>query len=104
MEGRTVHCSSLLPLIHPFQSLLSKGMIYDFVLYHISFLVDKGHSFIVVDYVFMYTVGVGDLVAECRLVGVSAKEKLRKVIEWVQRAGSTFSGIQPHGYPLPVFP
>lgn len=52
----------------------------------------------------MYNVAVGDLVAECRLVGLRAKEKLRKVIEWVQRAGSTFRRIQPpYGHTLQVF-
>ncbi|KAL5558372.1 hypothetical protein UlMin_034583 [Ulmus minor] len=63
VDARTVQCSSLVSLIHPYQSLVSKG--------------------------------VDELVAECR-VGVTTKEKLRKVIEWVQRAGSSFCSIQRH--------
>ncbi|PON59827.1 hypothetical protein PanWU01x14_157220 [Parasponia andersonii] len=68
LEARTVHCSSLLPLIiHPCQSLVSRGM--------------------------------DELVAECR-IGIVAKEKLKKVIEWLQRAGSTtFCSNQPHCHP-----
>ncbi|GMN39670.1 hypothetical protein TIFTF001_008902 [Ficus carica] len=63
LEGRAIHCSSLLPLIHPYQTLVSKGL--------------------------------DELVAECR-VGITVKEKLRKVLEWVKRAGSAFCNIQPH--------
>ncbi|XWS23784.1 hypothetical protein CRYUN_Cryun28dG0045100 [Craigia yunnanensis] len=55
-EARTVDWSSLHHLVHPYDSLVSKGAV--------------------------------ELVAECR-VGITAKEKLRKVIEWVQRTGYT---------------
>ena len=41
------------------------------------------------------SVGVGELVAKCR-IGIAAKEKLKKVIEWLQRAASTFCSIQRH--------
>ncbi|EXB44352.1 hypothetical protein L484_020164 [Morus notabilis] len=63
LEGRAIYCSSLLPLVHPYQSLVSKGL--------------------------------DELVADCR-VGITVKEKLRKVIEWVKRAAYTFCSIQPH--------
>ncbi|XP_007018999.2 PREDICTED: uncharacterized protein LOC18592295 isoform X2 [Theobroma cacao] len=53
-QARTVDWSSLHRLVHPYNSLVSKGSV--------------------------------ELVAECR-VGIAAKEKLRKVIEWVQRTG-----------------
>lgn len=56
VEARTVQYSSILRLIHPYDSLLSKG--------------------------------VDDLMGTCR-VGGTAKEKLRRVIEWVQRTRST---------------
>ncbi|XP_021283820.1 uncharacterized protein LOC110416234 [Herrania umbratica] len=55
-QARTVDWSSLHRLVHPYNSLVSKGAV--------------------------------ELVAECR-VGIAAKEKLRKVIEWVQRTGYT---------------
>uniref|UniRef100_A0A7C9AK15 Uncharacterized protein n=1 Tax=Opuntia streptacantha TaxID=393608 RepID=A0A7C9AK15_OPUST len=56
VEARTVQYSSILRLIHPYDSLLSKG--------------------------------VDDLMGTCRVRG-TAKEKLRRVIEWVQRTRST---------------
>ncbi|OMO62607.1 hypothetical protein CCACVL1_22724 [Corchorus capsularis] len=59
-QARTDDWSSLRPLLHPYDSLLSKGAV--------------------------------ELVAESR-VGLSAKEKLRKVIEWVQRTGYTALNI-----------
>ena len=37
---------------------------------------------------FIHVVGAVELVAECR-VGIAAKEKLRNVIEWVQKTGYT---------------
>ncbi|GMY06815.1 LOC100273399 isoform [Fagus crenata] len=63
LEATTVQCSSLQCLIHPHESLLSKG--------------------------------VDDLIASCR-VGITTKEKLRKVIEWLQRSGSTLCNINSH--------
>ncbi|XVE55375.1 hypothetical protein DITRI_Ditri03aG0153600 [Diplodiscus trichospermus] len=56
LEARTVDWSSLRRLVHPYDSLVSKG--------------------------------ADELVAECK-VGIVAKGKLRKVIEWVQRTGYT---------------
>ncbi|XP_062099198.1 uncharacterized protein LOC133805111 isoform X2 [Humulus lupulus] len=69
VEGRMIHCSSLLPLIHRFNSLASKGM-------------DK-------------------LVGECR-IGITTKEKLKKVIKWLQRTGFAFCSIQPQGHPKKI--
>ncbi|KAB1205355.1 hypothetical protein CJ030_MR7G010697 [Morella rubra] len=40
----------------------------------------------------LFSKGADDLIADCRL-GITTKEKLRKVIEWVQRAGSTLCKI-----------
>ncbi|KAF8404150.1 hypothetical protein HHK36_009030 [Tetracentron sinense] len=65
VEGGTVQFSSLLRLVHPYESLISKG--------------------------------VDELLADCR-VGKTTKAKLRKVIEWVQRAGSTLHNVQLHTY------
>ncbi|GMP46964.1 hypothetical protein CsSME_00014923 [Camellia sinensis var. sinensis] len=63
VEARTIQCSSLLCLVHPSESLVSKG--------------------------------VEGIIGECR-VGVRTKEKLRKVIEWVQQTGSTLCNVQLH--------
>ncbi|KAK9270936.1 hypothetical protein L1049_026524 [Liquidambar formosana] len=63
VEARTVQCSSLQCLVHPYESLVLKG--------------------------------ADDLIIDCR-VGITPKEKLRKVIEWVQRAGSTLHNIELH--------
>ncbi|KAK4572898.1 hypothetical protein RGQ29_031054 [Quercus rubra] len=63
VEARTVQCSSLQCLIHPHESLLSKG--------------------------------VDDLIANCR-VGTITKEKLRRVIEWLQQSGSTLCNLNLH--------
>ncbi|XP_044510500.1 uncharacterized protein LOC123229012 isoform X2 [Mangifera indica] len=57
VEARTDQYSSLQCLIHPYESLLSKG--------------------------------VDDLILDCQ-VGKTTKEKLSKVIEWVQRTKSNF--------------
>lgn len=38
-------------------------------------------------------IGVDELTANCR-VGLAAKEKLRKVVEWAKGAGSTFQNIR----------
>ncbi|XP_010272827.1 PREDICTED: uncharacterized protein LOC104608507 isoform X1 [Nelumbo nucifera] len=65
IEARTVHFSSLLCLVHPYDLLESKG--------------------------------VDDLLANCR-VGNTTREKLRKVIEWVKRTGSTDHNVQLHNY------
>uniref|UniRef100_A0A5B6YH09 Uncharacterized protein n=1 Tax=Davidia involucrata TaxID=16924 RepID=A0A5B6YH09_DAVIN len=46
--------------------------------------------------IFIY-VGADDLIGDCR-VGITTKEKLRKVIEWVQRAGSTLHNVKFHSY------
>ncbi|MBA0623857.1 hypothetical protein Godav_009292 [Gossypium davidsonii] len=63
-EARTVDWSSLLRLVHPYQSLVSKSAI--------------------------------ELVAECRM-GIVVKEKLSKVIEWVQRTGYiAIDNIEPN--------
>ena len=40
-------------------------------------------------------IGVDELMANCR-VGLVAKEKLRKVVEWVKGARSTFRNIKWH--------
>nr|XP_048332458.1 uncharacterized protein LOC107406804 isoform X2 [Ziziphus jujuba var. spinosa] len=47
--------------------------------------------------------GVGDLVAECRVIGLTAKEKLTKLMEWLLRSASasTFSDFQPYRHALP---
>lgn len=38
LEGRAIYCSSLLPLVHPYQSLVSKGTIlFYFYLYFYHF-------------------------------------------------------------------
>ncbi|KAI8004377.1 hypothetical protein LOK49_LG08G01641 [Camellia lanceoleosa] len=63
VEARTIQCSSLQCLVHPSESLVSKG--------------------------------VEGIIGECR-VGVRTKEKLRKVIEWVQQTGSTLCNVQLH--------
>lgn len=63
VEARTIQCSSLLCLVHPSESLVSKG--------------------------------VEGIIGECR-VGVRTKEKLRKVIEWVQQTGSILCNVQLH--------
>ncbi|XP_030505115.1 uncharacterized protein LOC115720088 isoform X2 [Cannabis sativa] len=68
VEGRMIHCSTLLPLIHHHNSLASKGM--------------------------------DELVEACR-IGTTTKEKLTKVIKWLQRTGFTFCSIQPQGHPYP---
>ncbi|KAK9023579.1 hypothetical protein V6N11_003794 [Hibiscus sabdariffa] len=63
-EARTDEWSSLLRLVHPYQSLVSKSAI--------------------------------ELVAECRM-GIVVKEKLSKVIEWVQRTGySAIDNVDPY--------
>ena len=41
--------------------------------------------------------GVDDLVRDLQF-GIPVKEKLRKVIEWVQRAGSTLHDIHLHSH------
>ncbi|KAH9605755.1 hypothetical protein KSS87_013127, partial [Heliosperma pusillum] len=56
IEARTVQYSSIICLVHPFSSLLSKG--------------------------------VDELMDNCRVAG-TAKDKLRRVIVWVQRSRST---------------
>lgn len=40
-------------------------------------------------------VGVDDLIANCR-VGTTTKEKLTRVIEWLQRSGSTLCNLNVH--------
>ena len=40
----------------------------------------------------MSYLGSDELLAECR-VGIAAKGKLRKVIEWVKQTGSTYCSI-----------
>ncbi|KAM4069915.1 hypothetical protein ACB094_12G126000 [Castanea mollissima] len=71
VEARTVQCSSLQRLIHPHESLLSKG--------------------------------IDDLLANCR-VGTTTKEKLRKVVEWLQRSGSTLCNLNLHSDQYLVYP
>ncbi|KAL2584585.1 hypothetical protein AAZX31_14G152400 [Glycine max] len=61
VEARTVQWSSLLCLVHPYQSLLSKA--------------------------------VEELVTGCR-VGTTTKDKLRRVIKWVQQSRSTICNIK----------
>ncbi|XP_022138607.1 uncharacterized protein LOC111009710 isoform X2 [Momordica charantia] len=61
VEATTVHCSSLVCVIHPYEALVSED--------------------------------ADDLLANCR-AGLVAKEKLRKVVEWVKGAGSTFCNIK----------
>ncbi|TKY56186.1 hypothetical protein E2542_SST20627 [Spatholobus suberectus] len=61
VEARTVQWSSLLCLVRPYQSLLSKA--------------------------------VEELVTGCR-VGTTTKDKLRRVIKWVQRSLSTICNIK----------
>ncbi|XP_022937132.1 uncharacterized protein LOC111443521 isoform X3 [Cucurbita moschata] len=63
VEATTVQCSSLVCIIHPYETLFSEG--------------------------------VDELTANCR-VGLVAKEKLRKVVEWVKGARSTFRNIKWH--------
>ncbi|KAL6317718.1 hypothetical protein AAG906_030472 [Vitis piasezkii] len=65
VEARTIQCSSLLCLIHPYESIISKG--------------------------------VDDLIRDFQF-GISMKEKLRRVIEWVQQAGSSLHDMHLHGY------
>ncbi|XP_057973662.1 uncharacterized protein LOC131161719 [Malania oleifera] len=65
VEARTVHCSSLLCLVHPYESLMTKG--------------------------------VDDLLKDCR-VGATTREKLKKVIEWAQRAGSIPNTVELDSY------
>lgn len=65
VEAKTVQYSSLLCLVHPYESLVSKGL--------------------------------DDLMMDCRM-GVTAKEKLRKVIKWVQGNRSTLHNHELHGY------
>nr|KYP44584.1 hypothetical protein KK1_033931 [Cajanus cajan] len=60
VEARTVQWSSLLRLVHPYQSLLSNA--------------------------------VDELITGCR-VGTTTKDKLRKVIKWVQQSRSTICNI-----------
>ncbi|GLT73503.1 hypothetical protein SLA2020_453570 [Shorea laevis] len=45
----------------------------------------------------LFSKDVDDSIANCR-VGITTKEKLRKVIEWVQQAGSTLCNIDLHSY------
>eukprot|EP00256_Glycine_max_P054779 XP_014621711.1 uncharacterized protein LOC102661012 [Glycine max] len=61
VEARTVQWSSLLCLVHPYQSLLSKA--------------------------------VEELITGCR-VGTTTKDKLRRVIKWVQQSRSTICNIK----------
>ncbi|XP_021760526.1 uncharacterized protein LOC110725341 [Chenopodium quinoa] len=63
LQATSVEYSSILRLIHPFHSLLSRG--------------------------------VDDLLTTCRLVG-TAKDKLRRVIQWVHHTRSTLSYQQPN--------
>ncbi|KAI8531297.1 hypothetical protein RHMOL_Rhmol11G0125400 [Rhododendron molle] len=65
VEARTNHCSSLQCLVHPCESLVSKGL---------------------------------DSIMGERQLGATTKEKLRKVIEWVQQAGSILHNVQFHGH------
>ncbi|WCJ44610.1 hypothetical protein M5689_025268 [Euphorbia peplus] len=65
LEATTVQFSSLLPLIHPYELLVSKG--------------------------------VDELLGECR-AGTTTKDKLAKVIKWVQRGGSALSGIRSNSF------
>lgn len=58
VEARTVEYSSILCLVHPYESLVVKG--------------------------------IDELVGSCR-VGVTVKEKLRKVIQWVQQQKATLN-------------
>ncbi|KAG4969948.1 hypothetical protein JHK82_035643 [Glycine max] len=64
VEARTVQWSSLLCLVHPYQSLLSKA--------------------------------VEELITGCR-VGTTTKDKLRRVIKWVQQSRSTICNIKTLG-------
>ncbi|KAA8546382.1 hypothetical protein F0562_002879 [Nyssa sinensis] len=48
-------------------------------------------------YELLVSKGADDLIGDCR-VGITTKEKLRKVIEWVQRAGSTLHNVELHSY------
>ena len=41
--------------------------------------------------------GVDDLIRDFQF-GISMKEKLRRVIEWVQQAGSSLHDMHLHGY------
>ncbi|XP_058097175.1 uncharacterized protein LOC131242504 isoform X1 [Magnolia sinica] len=61
LEAATVQFSSLLPLVHPFELLASKG--------------------------------VDELLGQCR-VGRTTKEKLKKVVRWVQQTGSMLHNVQ----------
>ncbi|KAG7024779.1 hypothetical protein SDJN02_13597 [Cucurbita argyrosperma subsp. argyrosperma] len=70
VEATTVQCSSLVCIIHPYETLFSEG--------------------------------VDELTANCR-VGLVAKEKLRKVVEWVKGARSTFRNIKWHSDQSLVF-
>ncbi|KAF7816884.1 Nucleic acid-binding [Senna tora] len=63
VEARTVQWSSLLCLIHHYESLISKG--------------------------------IEELVADCR-VGMITKDKLRKVITWVQQSRSSICNISSY--------
>ncbi|KAK7275427.1 hypothetical protein RIF29_16543 [Crotalaria pallida] len=62
VEARTVQWSSLLCLIHPYQSLISKG--------------------------------VEELMTGCSHVGITTKDKLRRVIKWVQQSRSSICNIK----------
>ncbi|PIA31146.1 hypothetical protein AQUCO_05200030v1 [Aquilegia coerulea] len=65
VEARTVHFSSIIPLVHPYELLVSKG--------------------------------VEELISCCR-AGETTKEKLKKVIKWVQKTKSARHCVQGHTY------
>ena len=44
-----------------------------------------------------YCVGEDQILRDCR-VGITTKEKLRKVIKWVLRAGPTLHNVELHVY------
>ncbi|KAM7507707.1 hypothetical protein LguiA_018160 [Lonicera macranthoides] len=70
VEARTVQRSSLQCLVHPYESIFSKG--------------------------------AESLIEDCR-VGITTKQKLQKVVEWVQRAGPTLHNVELQSYQVLSF-
>ncbi|KAK7275679.1 hypothetical protein RIF29_16800 [Crotalaria pallida] len=62
VEARTVQWSSLLCLIHPYESLISQGVV--------------------------------ELMTGCSHVGITTKDKLRRLIKWVQQSRSSICNIK----------
>ncbi|CAL0317911.1 unnamed protein product [Lupinus luteus] len=85
VEARTVQWSSMLCLIHPYESLISKGLFF-----HSYCTISFFHSTCTIS----FFAGVEELITGCSHVGTTTKVKLRKVIKWVQQSRSSICNIK----------